>query len=59
MNESSHSDEKLVLISGADVLLQNQISDVRLPLYHILIVVLLQGLLIFLHIDEYRVAPFF
>jgi hypothetical protein len=59
MNGSSHSDEKLVLISGADVLLQNQISDVRLPLYHILIVVLLQGLLIFLHINECRVTPFF
>jgi TctA family transporter len=34
-----------MLISGADVLLQNQISDVKLPLYHTLIVVFFQGLL--------------
>jgi hypothetical protein len=47
-----------VLISGADVLLQNQIPDVEFPLYHILIIVLLQGLLIFPHIDECGVAPF-
>jgi hypothetical protein len=48
-----------VLISGADVLLQNQIPDVELPLYHTLIVVFLQGLMIFSHIDECRVASFF
>jgi hypothetical protein len=48
-----------VLISSADVLLQNQIPNVELSLYHTLIVALLQGFLIFLHIDECRVVPLF
>jgi hypothetical protein len=48
-----------VPISGADVLLLNQTPDVELPLYHTLIVILFQGLLVFPHIDERRVVPFF
>jgi hypothetical protein len=45
-----------MLISGVDVLLQYQIPDIQLSLYHTLIVVLFQGFLIFLHIDECRVV---
>jgi hypothetical protein len=48
-----------MLISGADVLLQYQIPDVQLLLYHTLFVVLLSGFLIFPHLNQCGVVPFF
>jgi hypothetical protein len=47
-----------MLTQGADILFQNYIPDVKLSLYHTLIIVL-QGLMIFSHINECGVTPFF
>jgi hypothetical protein len=47
-----------MLIIGVDILLQDWVPDVELSLYHTLVVVLLQGLLVFPHIGKHCVAPF-
>jgi hypothetical protein len=48
-----------VLVFGADVLLHDYVPDVELSLYHTLVIVLLQGLLILPHIGQLCVSPFF